>query len=84
MAVENFKPDDTHRSNHQRCSAKKSVLRNFTKFAGKHLCRSLFFNKVADLACNVIEKETPAQVFSCEFCGISENNFFTEHLWTTA
>ena len=23
-------------------------------------------------------------MFSCEFCGISENNFFTEHLWTTA
>ena len=20
----------------------------------------------------------------CEFCGISKNNFFTEHLWTTA
>ena len=26
---------------------KKSVLRNFTKFTGKHLCQSLFFNKVA-------------------------------------
>ena len=28
---------------------KKSVLKNFTKFAGKHRCRSLFFNKVAGL-----------------------------------
>ena len=27
----------------------KSVLQNFTKFAGKHLCQSLFFNKVAGL-----------------------------------
>ena len=26
---------------------KKGVLRNFTKFTGKHLCQSLFFNKVA-------------------------------------
>ena len=26
---------------------KKSALRNFTKFTGKHLCQSLFFNKVA-------------------------------------
>ena len=26
---------------------KKGVLRNFIKFAGKHLCHSLFFNKVA-------------------------------------
>ena len=28
---------------------KKSVLRNFVKFIGKHLCQSLFFNKVAGL-----------------------------------
>ena len=26
---------------------KKGVYRNFTKFTGKHLCQSLFFNKVA-------------------------------------
>ena len=31
------------------CSIKKSVLKKFTKFTGKHLCQSLFFNKVADL-----------------------------------
>ena len=29
-------------------------------------------------------KETLAQVFSCEFCKISKNSFFTEHLRTTA
>ena len=28
---------------------KKDVRRNFTKFTGKYLCQSLFFNKVADL-----------------------------------
>ena len=28
---------------------KKAVLRNFAKFTGKHLCQSLFFNKVAGL-----------------------------------
>ena len=28
---------------------KKSVLKNFAKFRGKHLCRSLFFNKVVGL-----------------------------------
>ena len=33
----------------QRCSIKKVVLRNFTKFTGKHLCQSLLFNKVAGL-----------------------------------
>ena len=35
-------------------------------------------------ACNFIKKEILVQVFSCEFREISKNNFFTEHLWTTA
>ena len=51
--------------------------------SGKHLCQSLFFNKVSE-ACNFIKEEKLAQVFSCEFCEISKNIFFTEHLWTTA
>ena len=42
---------------------KKGVLRNFTKFTGKHLRQSLFFNKVAGL----IKKEALAQLFSCKF-----------------
>ena len=29
---------------------KKGVSKNFTKFTGKHLCQSLFLNKVADLS----------------------------------
>ena len=62
------------KSSHQRGSVKNGVLRNFVKFTGKHLCQSLFFNKV----------QTLAQVFSCEFCEISKNTFFTEHLWETA
>ena len=40
---------------------KKVVLENFTKFTGKHLCQSLFFNKVTGLwpvVCNFIKKET--------------------------
>ena len=60
------------RSSHQSCSIKKGVPRNFTKFTGKHLCQSLFF------------KKTLAQVFSCEFCEISKNTFFTENLRATA
>ena len=36
-------------SSHRRCSVKKGVLRIFAKFRGKHLCHSLFFNKVAGL-----------------------------------
>ena len=30
--------------------------------------------------CNFIKKETLGQVFSCEFCEISKNTFFKEHL----
>ena len=71
------------RSSHQRCSVKKGVLKNFAKFTEKHLCQSLYFNKVAE-ACNFIKKETLAQVLSCEFCEIFKNTFFTEHLWATA
>ena len=44
------------------------------KFTGKYLLES----------CNFIKKDTLAQVFSCEFCEISKNTFFTEHLWATA
>ena len=39
------------RGSHQRCSMKKGVLKTFTKFTGKLLCQSLFFNKVAGLSC---------------------------------
>ena len=38
------------RNSHQMCSMKKGVLRNFTKFLGKHLCQGLFLNKVAGLS----------------------------------
>ena len=30
-------------------------------------------------ACNFINNKTLAQVFTCEFCEISINTFFTEH-----
>ena len=50
---------------------KKGVLKHFAKFTGKHMCQSLFFNKVA-----VLKKETLAQLFSCEFCKIFRNTFF--------
>ena len=64
---------------HPQVFCKKGVLRNFTTFTGKHLCQSLFFNKVAGLACNFIKKETLAQVFYCEFCEIPKNAILTEH-----
>ena len=60
------------RSSRPEVFCKKGVLRNFTKFTGKHLCQSFFLNKVA---ASFIKKETLAQVFSCEFCEISKSTF---------
>ena len=53
----------------------KNVILEISQNSQENTCAS---------ACNFIKKETLAQVFSCEFCGISKNIFFTEHLWTTA
>ena len=39
----------TKRRSRREVFCKKGVLENFTKFTGKHLCWSLFFNKVAGL-----------------------------------
>ena len=41
------------------------------------------FHEKRPEACNFIKKETLAKVFSCEFCEVSKNTIFTEHLWTT-
>ena len=46
-----------------RCSLKKVFLEI-----------SQIFEKISS-ACNFIKKETLAQVFSCEFCKISENTY---------
>ena len=43
----------------------------------------LKFRKISPQACNFIKKEALAQMFSCEFCEIFKNTFFTEHLWVT-
>ena len=59
------------------------------KKSGKHLCQSLFFNKVAGLKdlCQSLffhkvtglqlnQKRGSGTMFSCEFCEISKNTFF--------
>ena len=45
--------------------------------------RVSFLLKMQAEACNFIKKETLVKVLSCEFCKISKNTFFTEHLRTT-
>ena len=65
-----------YRSSHQRCSIIIGVLKNSGKFTRKHLCKSLFSNRVTDLRpATFIKKEALAQVFSSEFCEISKNTF---------
>ena len=63
---------------------KKGAFRNFGRLTGKHLCQSLFFNKVAGLNlfyrtplddCLLFKKDTLAWVCFCEFCEISRNTF---------
>ena len=53
-----------YRSSRPEVFFKKGCLRILVKFTGKHLCQSLFFNKVAGLS-----------LFSCKFCEISKNTF---------
>ena len=45
----NAKKCTEDRSTRPEVFSKKGVLRNFTKFTGKHLCQNLFFNKFAGL-----------------------------------
>ena len=45
--------------------------------------RVSFLIKLKADPCNFIRKETLAQVFSSEFCEITKNTFFTEHVWAT-
>ena len=55
------------------------------KFKAKHLCRGLFFIKVAGLqASNCIEKGASTQIFSYEYREIYKNTYFDEHLQTAA
>ena len=60
------------------CFFKNTFLKILQNFKGKHLCWSLFFNKVA------LKKETPTQVFSCKFCKYFNNTFLREHFRGTA
>ena len=53
---------------------KKRVLRNFAKFTGNACARVSFLIKLQ--ACNLIKKETVAQLFSFAFWEISKNTFF--------
>ena len=55
------------------CSLKKGVIKNFAKFTGKHLCRSLSFNISFSLS---FYQKNLLHVFSCEFAKFLKIYFF--------
>ena len=56
-----------YRSKYQRCSIKKVVLKSLAKFIGKHLCQSLFFNKVVGLRSATLFKKRLCSVNFAKF-----------------
>ena len=73
--------DVRHKRNRPEVFYQKSVLDSFSQFTWKHFCQSLFFNKAAGAVCNLIEIETPAQVFMQILLIISWGTPPGEYLW---
>ena len=71
-----------HRNSRPKIFCKKVVLRNFTKFIGKRLCRqSLYFNKVAGLRpATLLKKRLWHRCFAVKFAKFLRTSFVTEHL----
>ena len=70
------------RSSCPKVFCKKGVLRNFVKFAGKHLCQSLFLNKVAALRpATLFQKRLWHRCFPVNFTKFLRTSFLKEHLW---
>ena len=60
---------------------KRGVLRSFAKFAGKHLCQSLFLHKVVGLRTVILLKKRLLQrCFPVNFAKFLITPFLTEHL----
>ena len=65
------------RSSHQRCSIEIGVLKNFTKFKGKHLRQSVFLNKVACLKpATLLKKRLWCRCFSSNFVKFLRTTFY--------
>ena len=71
-----------HRSSRPEMFCKKGVLRNFAKFTGKHLCQSLFSNKVAGPRPAILLKRRLLHwCFPVNFTEFLRTPFYIEHLW---
>ena len=70
------------RSSRLEVFCKKVVLKNFAKFAGKHLCRSLFFNKISGLRpATLLKTRVWHRCFLVNFAKFLRTPFLTERLW---
>ena len=70
-----------YRSSRQEVICEKSVLRNFKKFTGKHLCWNLFFNKVSGLRpATFLKKRLWHKCFPVNIEKFLRTPFVTEHL----
>ena len=69
-----MKISNDFRSSHLEVFCQKGDLRNFTKFMGKYLYQSLFFNKVADL-------RLWHRCFPVNFVKLLKTTFFIDNLW---
>ena len=66
-----------NRSSHQKCSTKKGVLRNFTKFTGKHLWQSLFFTEAAGFrSVTLLKKRLWQRCFPVNFANFLRTPFY--------
>ena len=72
------------RSSPSEVLCKKVFLKIYQNSQEKTSTSVSFLIKLQALVCNFIKKETLAQVFSCKFCEMVKNTFFTEHLWMAA
>ena len=72
MAFQRWK----HQNSHRRCSLKKGALKNYSKFTGKHLCQSLFANKVPRLIpATLLTKALWHRCFPVNFVNILRTTF---------
>ena len=70
------------RSSRPEVFCKKGALKNFAKFTGKHLCQSLFFNKVVGLwPTTLFKKRLWHRCFSVKFLKFLRPRIFIENLW---
>ena len=68
--------EETSRSSQESCSIKKAVLKNLTKFTGKHLCQNLFSNKVAGLSsATLLKKRLWQRCFPLNFAKFLRKSF---------